>query len=427
MYSSSERDLGRTAGIVRLTPRLWHRHRGATRRGAAAVAHVLLLSCLACRGAGDSQLLPNDTPDGVSAERVREREEQDRPIEEHEGDLSELGSRDASTPLDESVWTASSRMAGRERWKGRISVRWMHVGSLDDETLLTPASVEVVPSGIVISDLGAGRIVAYDRIHGAVRWRAGREGSGPNEFRRPFVARDSDTSIVVVDIPLRRLQVLTSDGSFGESRSLAAFGSVSGACRHPDGSAWWIKLTPSGQVELNGVGLLRDGADSLDALQPLPVEVPMHPSGIGSTASLVRSKNGDCYVAPTHFAWVGLVSSSGSILKYPLVEDVAAPVVVVEPQGANARRITLSSESVSITRALSISENRAYVIARGASDARGRIVDIYRLAPWGYEGSIVFPEQVLSVSVADSTLAAITEDSTGYLRVLVATITPPAP
>jgi hypothetical protein len=299
------------------------------------------------------------------------------------------------------------------------------VGSLDDELLLTPASIVVTPSSVVVSDLGTSGIVSFDRYRLNQQWRIGKDGDGPGEYRRPFLLPDTDSSVVVLDVAHRRLQVVSSAGSLREARALASFGGVSGVCRHDDRLSWWLKMIPSGRIELNGVGLLRDGDDSLALLRPLDLGAPTHRSGIGATAALVRSEDGRCVVAPTHFSWIGVLGEDGVLEKLPLVESVPAPAVEIVELGARSRRITPSAGTVAITRGLAVSEERAFVIAMGRSFASGRLIDIYRRRPWAYEGSLVFPGHVLSVSAADSTLAVISEDQSGYHRVTVATMRSP--
>ncbi|HMS02493.1 MAG TPA: hypothetical protein PKE51_05945 [Gemmatimonadaceae bacterium] len=328
--------------------------------------------------------------------------------------------------LDDSVWSNERQLPLRKRWPGQVALRWEHLGSLDDESLLTPVSVAVLRSHIVVSDLGASRLVGYARDAATAHWQLGRPGDGPGEFRQPFLVADTDSTVIVLDLQLRRLTVVTSEGRVVTSRSSASFGAVSGVCRRADDSSWWLKLTPSGDIERDGLGLLAEGQDSLRRLTPLPLEGAVHPSGIASTAALVRATNGTCVVAPTYYAWAGIVAADGAIARFPLIEAVPTPQVTVEPTGASSRRIRMADGTVASTRHLAVTDDRAYVIARGRSSARGRLVDVYRLDPWAYEGSMAFPDQVLSLSVADSTVAVITEDPSGYHRVVVATIKPPS-
>jgi hypothetical protein len=331
---------------------------------------------------------------------------------------------DSVLRLDTTVWSARNVMVGRRRWLGNILGRWTHVGSLEDASLLTPASLAVTAEAVLVGDWGAGRILAYDKFSPRVMWRVGREGSGPGEFRQPWLWSDSDSTVLVSDFVTRRLDVLGARGSLRPLRSMASFGSVSGICRRADGTLW-IKTRPSGEASFDGIGVLREGADSLERTRPLPFETPVHESGMGGAATLVRSADGSCVVAPSYFPWIGVLSdSSGEVSKRTLIESVPAPVVVVESTGPRTRRITLSDETVAVTRHLTVSRDRAFLIAKGRSFARGRLIDVYRLDPWLYEGSLVFPEQVNAISMFDSTLAVITEDSTGYLRLIVATVRP---
>lgn len=332
--------------------------------------------------------------------------------------------RDTVFHLDTIVWADADALVGRRRWLGAVVGRWTHVGSLEDESLLTPATLAVTAEAVLVGDWGAGQIIAFDRYSPRVLWRVGREGSGPGGFRQPWLWADSDSSVLVTDFVTRRLDVLGARGSLRSVRSLASFGSVSGICRRSDG-ALWLKARPSGETAFDGIGVLREKSDSLGSKRSLPFESPVHESGMGGAATLVRTGDGDCLVAPSYFSWIGVINEeTGDIVKRALVESVPAPSVVVEPTGPRSRRITLSDETVAITRHLTVSRDRAFVIAKGRSVARGRIVDVYQLDPWRYEGTLAFPEQINAISLADSTLAVISEDPTGYLRVIVTTIRP---
>jgi len=328
--------------------------------------------------------------------------------------------------LDALAWTEGNRTGDRRPWSGRLRLRWSHLGSLDDTSLLSPVSIEVLRGSVVVSDLGASRLVAYDRFAPRQLWTAGREGSGPGEFRRPFLSRDTDSTVLVVDGALRRLQVVRETGAFGPARSLAAFGGVGDACRRPDGDVW-LFLSPSGDIELRGLGLLDARSDSLRLVAEVPFGVPMHPSGMGGSAALERSPDGACLLAPLYFPWVGPVSPEAAVETNALVEAVPPPEVVITPLGTTSRRITLSDATVAITRTISASTDHVWVVARGRSDVRGRVVDVYRREPWRYEGSLVFPHAVRDIAVRDSTFAAIVEDPSGYHRVIVATFGVPTP
>jgi len=93
--------------------------------------------------------------------------------------------------------------------------------------------------GYVVADAGNTRVLFLD-AEGAVTTSVGREGEGPGEFRDVSVmGRGAADSVVVWDGRLRRVSVLTRDGTFARSFALETtdgvpFASVSGV--YGDGS-----------------------------------------------------------------------------------------------------------------------------------------------------------------------------------------------
>jgi hypothetical protein len=68
----------------------------------------------------------------------------------------------------------------------------------------------------------------FDRS-GTVRWTAGREGTGPGEYRLPTRAVIGPRGIQVIDMTLRRLTRLDPAGTFVSSAPLGGFAAATGA------------------------------------------------------------------------------------------------------------------------------------------------------------------------------------------------------
>lgn len=89
---------------------------------------------------------------------------------------------------------------------------------------------------LLVTDSGAVLVVSseeptlryFDR-RGAVRWAAGRTGTGPGEYRLPIRAALGPGGIQVVDMTLRRLTRLDAGGKFTSSAPLNGFASAVGA------------------------------------------------------------------------------------------------------------------------------------------------------------------------------------------------------
>ena len=87
----------------------------------------------------------------------------------------------------------------------------------------TISDVTVTDSGqVLVVGSEAPTLRLFDRT-GRVIWTAGRDGTGPGEYRRPMRASIGQSGIQVVDMALRRLSRLSGDGTFQSSAPIAGF------------------------------------------------------------------------------------------------------------------------------------------------------------------------------------------------------------
>ena len=93
----------------------------------------------------------------------------------------------------------------------------------------TIRDVAVSDSGFVLVLSSEEPTLRYFDRSGAVRWTAGRAGTGPGEYRLPTRAVLGPRGIQVVDMTLRRLTRLDGAGKFVSSAPLNGFASSTGA------------------------------------------------------------------------------------------------------------------------------------------------------------------------------------------------------
>jgi hypothetical protein len=74
-----------------------------------------------------------------------------------------------------------SRLFEASRW----DTAYVIGGQLQDTTLLLPRLIAAGDGSVYVYDVGRHELVAFD-VSGAQRWRFGREGAGPGEFRNPI-------------------------------------------------------------------------------------------------------------------------------------------------------------------------------------------------------------------------------------------------
>jgi hypothetical protein len=392
-------------------------------RTRGAVTRLLL-------GVGAVACAPGDAPRQEStAEAVvlaaPDREESTNPNPQptatFDGESTDSASKrpDAFAP-----WEPSLASSGRRAWRGSGTRRWSHVGSLNDTTILTPSTIVVTTNVVAVSDRGPKRLLGLDRDNGSIVWTAGREGSGPGEFREPVLFPDGPGSLLVVDYSLRRLSTWSSEGTRVTERSFGSFGLISGACRVSD-SVFVVKVRPGGAHVLDGLGELRHGVDTLEHLRGLPLAVPPHRTGLGADAKVVRAEDGQCFVAPNRYAWIGIYGPSRSLDTLSLVERAAPPIVIEQATGPKSSQSYVSSETPLVTAGVAATATHTFVVTHGRTAQRLRIIDVYTRVPWTYEGSILAEGRIYAIAAADSTLAMIRADSSGYLRIDVSTIRVP--
>src|SRR5688572_32413523 len=97
----------------------------------------------------------------------------------------------------------------------------------------TIRDVAVNDSGFVLVVSSEEPTLRYFDRSGAVRWTAGRAGTGPGEYRLPTRAALGARGVQVVDMTLRRLTRLDAAGKFVSSAPLNGFASSVGARGRP--------------------------------------------------------------------------------------------------------------------------------------------------------------------------------------------------
>lgn len=92
----------------------------------------------------------------------------------------------------------------------------------------TIRDVSVTDSGSVLVLVSEEPTLRYFDRGGAIRWTAGRAGTGPGEYRLPIRAALGPLGIQVVDMTLRRITRLDATGKFASSAPLNGFASSVG-------------------------------------------------------------------------------------------------------------------------------------------------------------------------------------------------------
>lgn len=114
--------------------------------------------------------------------------------------------------------------------------RWMVGGGEEDTTVLMPAAVVGDGERVYVLETRLHRLTALRAADGSVVWRAGGEGSGPQELRNPTaISLDRHGNLVVMDQGNGRLAVLAPTGTFVSHVALQELGFPNAMCALADG------------------------------------------------------------------------------------------------------------------------------------------------------------------------------------------------
>jgi len=115
--------------------------------------------------------------------------------------------------------------------------RWIVGGGESDTTVLMPWYVVGNDERVYVLESQLHRVVALRAKNGAVLWKAGGAGSGPQELRGPTgITMDPHGNVLVMDQGNGRLAVLAPNGTFIAHVPLQELGFPRGLCALRDGS-----------------------------------------------------------------------------------------------------------------------------------------------------------------------------------------------
>lgn len=151
--------------------------------------------------------------------------------------------------------------------------RWRVGGAEGDTTVLMPGGVVGDGERVYVLEPQFHRVVALRASDGSVLWKAGGEGSGPQELRNPSAfTLDRNGNVLVMDQGNGRLAVLSPAGTFTRHIAVQELGYPSGLCALDDGSVLvaplvtehpLVRLSPQGKLVRRYELPWRDLADAV--------------------------------------------------------------------------------------------------------------------------------------------------------------------
>ena len=378
---------------------------------------VMLLACIL-------------TACGVQPEVGRESQEMRKEPTKRESDVTtEADSFDVVAALPSAAHTAWVHNTlpedvldtGRRPTRLRVRARWSYVATLEDTTILHPMDVVATQQMLVLSDVGRQSLLGMDSHQGKILWRSGGRGSGPGESQSLMLRHARDTSVLVYDPQLRRIAHWTQHGTLLRVQSVANAGHLQGFCTLAADTTLVFTM-PDRRQRFVGLGQLLPDRDSLVDRQPLELDWTMHPSGLDAQYALSTIANDECALAGAFDSRFWILRSSDSLRALPLVETVAPPQITETRSGPKSVTYGFAKGTVMGTQRVAASTTHVFVAFHGRTGSRGQLLDVYARQPWAYEGSLLAKGIIRGLTARDSTLAIVSEDSTGLHRIDVFTV-----
>ena len=305
---------------------------------------------------------------------------------------------------------------GARRIRGdALSPLWARGGSHDDSSLALPMSLAADSERVVVYDGMVGSFTAYSANTGALQWRVGRRGKGPDEYSAYVtLASTPDGDFLALDRQNLRLTYL--EPSTGSTRRVARWRILAApryACVTADSRLLTISHRTGGKPPLIW---LADSVAVLEASLPWPEARAAHP--LATQSRLAAGPRADCVLALRYGQGFARYRQQDSLPLYAreYVEPVALPTLVHEPQnGGTLTRFGKGTVRAALTAA--VGDTEILVAFGGRSRFRLRLVDRYALADGDYVGSYLLPFSPDGIAVSAGRIFVIdTSDDYPGLR-----------
>lgn len=290
----------------------------------------------------------------------------------------------------------------------------------DGLVLGDPRRITASPGGgFVVADWGDFAVQAFS-ARGEPLWRFGRGGRGPGEFLQIKHMEYDGGKLLVLDNKNRRLTVLSTDGELMSSEPLPtgemaqvlpAFGASRRVLRPFSGGrdTLWVSLSDSETVARASI---------------MPDEISFRDDVVGESFAS-RAGAGAVVV----FRWSSqmiLLDEKGHVRTVADgIERVVFPELKtyeVDASGiSGVRKMTarrVDPKAIPAVRSVTANDQRVFVLFRGETEYRDRVVDTYDARLGDYQGSILLPDEVADIAILDDgRLATLETDFFPIVRV----------
>lgn len=283
--------------------------------------------------------------------------------------------------------------------------REVEIKDVDGDWFGDPWTLSSRPDGGFLVVDGGTQLRAFD-AEGLLEWSFGRRGGGPGEFRSiQDVAWTANGRLLVLDSQLSRVTLL--DASTGD-----LLGTVPLNTDIPAGNVLPTSLAAAMVRVGDSWNIINEDGEVVDSVRlPIPCE---------RLLCEARAASGLEGMAVA-FRWSSdliLLNADGSLrATADGIEAREFPDLVtygLDPEDLGLRQFAtlavtkVDPTAVEMTRSLAVDGTHVFVLAVGATDNRGRIIDVYAMSDGVYQGSILLPSKVSSIAIlADGRLATL--------------------
>lgn len=315
-----------------------------------------------------------------------------------------VGASDLRTLLEQLRQAVSMRQTSSVRtWLTPLELERTITGAPNDE-LLVPANLSALPNGeFAVFDFGSMELRAFS-TSGEPRWRVGRKGAGPGEFRNAMdVEWRADGKLAVLDMANRRITTVSPAGRIvrtipirlSSPRIVPLPDTTIFALAAQDTSSIWFAVSSNG-----------------DSVRRVLAPFVLHASHAMERESFSAPLTNGAVVTYRWSDKIALLDSTGAVRRVVAgIEHVDFPGTRAYP--LKVGKFTGLSYRVSpdaIPGALSVATHgdEVWVLFGGATGQSGRIIDIYNSTSGNYLGTHLLPVAAIELAVlSDGRVAAL--------------------
>jgi hypothetical protein len=281
----------------------------------------------------------------------------------------------------------------------------MRRSAIEDTTFIGPIDLLLRQGTLYVLDRGGNRVLALESATGVSKWSVGGPGSGPAEFQELMSFTTTEAGeVAALDVGNRRVTVLTGDGRIRFTEPLTPDALVYSECHLRGGlRVGAIFDRENGFVITGPEGAIRarfatPWADLQDA-DPLLHQV------------VLTSAESVCVAGGVRGGGLAVFDSTGPTRSGRYVETIALPEVIQTERSATV------SSAIDAARDVKVLGDTIFVLFGGASELRGRVVDLYELSGLRYVSTRVLPGSAVSLAVAQGGILYVLANRRGVFEI----------